>query len=419
MYLKLPNYSPKFIDAYINFMISRYIDNLNDKELPLLHLNKYNEELKDVFSSNCKTLKKNLIKEHYLQEDYFNEIFDSAIIPEERLKKLVKKKFGISNKHLMKKIRQSNFVRYKDENWYEEFVEDIDNLVKTRSEAIKNLVQEIEEEQFDNFYEYFRKLILIKPEKIEKYVSNIRAQNYKADFSDIKKLYNLSKEIEIDGKSRKINTFMINNFINNGTGLTVCPYCNRSYINSRERNLGAELDHFYNKKDYPMFAISLYNFIPSCSTCNRLKGTHGLKINPFLNNENKIKFDIIADLKGYVIEIKRFSNGELSDISSCGNLKNDIIDVLKIDKAYEVHNHEVRKMVKREEEYSTDYRKFLRGMFSGDDKEIENKVDELIYGDIVFKSEDELINHSLGKFKKDVYEKIKEWKKRGNFREKK
>ena len=228
MHLKLPNYSPKFIDAYINFMISRYIDNLNDQELPLLHLNKYNEDLKDVFSSNCKTLKKNLIKEHYLQEDYFNEIFDSAIIPEERLKKLVKKKFGISNKHLMEKIRQSNFVRYKDENWYEEFIEDIDNLIKTRSEAIKNLVQEIEEEQFDNFYEYFRKLILIKPEKIEKYVSNIRAHNYIADFSNIKKLYNLSKEIEIDGKSRKINTFMINNFINYGTGLTVCPYCNRS-----------------------------------------------------------------------------------------------------------------------------------------------------------------------------------------------
>ena len=164
-----------------------------------------------------------------------------------------------------------------------------------------------------------------------------------------------------------------------------------------------------------MFAISLYNFIPSCSTCNRLKGTHGLKINPFLNNENKIKFDIIADLKGYVIEIKRFSNGELSDISSCENLKNDIIDVLKIDKAYEVHNHEVKEIVKREKEYSTDYRKFLRGMFSGDDKEIENKVDELIYGDIVFKSEDELINRSLGKFKKDVYEKIKEWKTKGLF----
>ena len=70
-------------------------------------------------------------------------------------------------------------------------------------------------------------------------------------------------------------------------------------------------------------------------------------------------------------------------------------------------------MVKREEEYSTDYRKFLKAMLSRDDKEIDNKVDELIYGDIVFKSEDELINRSLGKLKKDTYEKIKEWKKRG------
>ena len=160
-----------------------------------------------------------------------------------------------------------------------------------------------------------------------------------------------------------------------------------------------------------MFAISLYNFIPSCSTCNRLKGARDLKINPYLKNDKyNIKFDIIKDSNEYEISIKHYLDYKLYDIESCPNLKNDIINILKLDRAYEVHNHEVKEMVRREEEYSTEYRKFLKDILSLDDNKIENKIDKLIYDDIVFKPEDELINRSLGKFKKDAYEKIKEWK---------
>ena len=42
--------------------------------------------------------------------------------------------------------------------------------------------------------------------------------------------------------------------------------------------------------------------------------------------------------------------------------------------------------------------------------ESDKKIDALIYGDIIFTSEDDLINKSLGKFRKDVYEKIKGWR---------
>lgn len=49
-------------------------------------------------------------------------------------------------------------------------------------------------------------------------------------------------------------------------------------------------------------------------------------------------------------------------------------------------------------------------MFSGEGIEIDKKIDALIYGDIIFTSEDDLINKSLGKFKKDAYEKIKGWR---------
>ena len=67
-------------------------------------------------------------------------------------------------------------------------------------------------------------------------------------------------------------------------------------------------------------------------------------------------------------------------------------------------------MINREKEYNEKYREHLKSMFLGEEIEIEKKIDALIYGDIIFTSEEDLINKSLGKFKKDVYEKIKGWR---------
>lgn len=60
----------------------------------------------------------------------------------------------------------------------------------------------------------------------------------------------------------------------------VCPYCNATYLfKLREEDIskkitnyvGAQLDHYYPKDDYPYLAISIFNLIPSCPTCNHIK----------------------------------------------------------------------------------------------------------------------------------------------------
>lgn len=55
-------------------------------------------------------------------------------------------------------------------------------------------------------------------------------------------------------------------------GIQVCPYCNRQYItswcNGKKTRTTADIDHFYPKEAYPLLALSLYNFIPSCHICN-------------------------------------------------------------------------------------------------------------------------------------------------------
>lgn len=412
MHLKLPNYPQEFVDAYIKFMISKYIDSVVSRYFVRIIKNNFREDLEATFGYCGPTFIKSLIREYCSQEDYFNEINNFPNQQDTEFKKFVSGKIGTKNKFIMQKIRNSHFNDYKRELWYNNLITKFEQLMNRRSQKIKNLVEEIEGRQFSSFAEYFEILILLEPQRMEAYINNHSNNDSGNDFKKIKDLYNLSEQITIMGNSEKINCFMIQNFIDSDSrGLLVCPYCNRNYINTRDRSLGAEMDHFYNKDTFPMFSISLYNFIPSCSTCNRIKGTKTLKINPYLRNDiQKVKFDLITDLDGYRIEIKQDQDGNLHTLAETEDLKNDLIDILKLDEAYKVHKIEVREMLDREKEYNEKYREDLKNMFSGEGIEIDKKIDALIYGDIVFTSEDDLINKSLGKFKKDVYEKIKGWR---------
>lgn len=409
MHLKLPNYPQEFVDAYVQFMIIKYIESTDVKDLLLAT---YRKEIRKTFGYVGPKVITSLIREYCFQEDYFNAMTNYSNQQNTDFKEFLSRKIGTKNKVIMQKIRDSQFNDYKTETWYNDFTDEFENIMIRKIEDIKNLVEGIESRQFSSFAEYFKTLILLEPQRMETYVNNIYSIGSENDFKEIKDLYNLSEEIAIMGNSAKINCFMIQNFIDsNSRGLLVCPYCNRNYINTRDRSLGAEMDHFYNKDTFPMFSISLYNFIPSCSTCNRIKGAKKLKINPYLRNDTqKVKFDLVTDLDGYRIEIKRDQDGNLHTLAETEDLKNDLIDILKLDEAYKVHKIEVREMLDREKEYNEKYREDLKNMFLGEEIGIDKKIDALIYGDIIFTSEDDLINKSLGKFRKDVYEKIKGWR---------
>jgi len=59
--------------------------------------------------------------------------------------------------------------------------------------------------------------------------------------------------------------------------VNVCPYCNRQYTNTvilnningnRDYIIKPAFDHFYCRAEYPVLGLSIYNLIPSCTTCN-------------------------------------------------------------------------------------------------------------------------------------------------------
>lgn len=72
----------------------------------------------------------------------------------------------------------------------------------------------------------------------------------------------------------------------------LCPYCSRNYINLIEgitHNMGINLDHYYSQKDYPLFAISFFNLIPSCQPCNSaFKGGEELDDNYIHPNKDSL-----------------------------------------------------------------------------------------------------------------------------------
>ena len=69
--------------------------------------------------------------------------------------------------------------------------------------------------------------------------------------------------------------------------IRTCPYCNRHYTFTIEKDQKGdfcsrgEFDHFLDKSDYPLLAVSFYNLVPSCHECNHGKGVKDVKVNPY------------------------------------------------------------------------------------------------------------------------------------------
>lgn len=165
--------------------------------------------------------------------------------------------------------------------------------------------------------------------------------------------------------------------------IKVCPYCNRNFIstlnpvkNKRktlESGTRPTLDHFYLKSDFPYLALSFWNLIPSCYSCNsQLRGSKSFNvfnnIHPYINGfENSLYFQ--TDIKNITEFIgnsnKIFKIDLIETLKSTNNsfklLKaNKNTDIFKLKKLYN-HNHkaEVREIIQKALIYNESYSKLL------------------------------------------------------------
>lgn len=118
-----------------------------------------------------------------------------------------------------------------------------------------------------------------KPTKLEK-VKNVVDEKYKALLSESKKFRD-----ELLGAYgyEHSNLLELARWLN----VKTCPYCNMQYTLCAEAYKDGELvekmakfqyDHFFDKAEYPMLSMSLYNLIPSCASCNQGKSKRPLSM---------------------------------------------------------------------------------------------------------------------------------------------
>ena len=273
---------------------------------------------------------------------------------------------------------------------------------KSRKEDKEQRIQQLEqrivgysEELFGHHIADFSKLVLMPYEEIEKNYLYMKINHkktkhiftkYKPDFDEMIGAYKRVAESKLN--KIKMNVRMVNK-----AKLYVCPYCNRSYISSRGEDVsGAQLDHFFPKTDYPIFSLCLYNLVPSCGDCNRVKSKSTVElISPFdyTADWNEIKFSY---------EPIDTQNNKITINTSNLKIKNNINE-MKIEEAYQIHGEEVNRLTERKMMYE----KSQIEEFDEVLKKInitQSDYKKLIFGPKI--TDDMLKEMPLGKLKRDL-----------------
>ena len=134
-----------------------------------------------------------------------------------------------------------------------------------------------------------KKIMILSFDKLANIYERYTALGYKKGVElhdDLKVLFSYEAK-ETNSKGHKYNA-MRSAFVSfftdkkNGFNLHTCYYCDMSYINYFAYKGGKrtqfDLDHVLDKGRCPIVALSLYNFVPSCPTCNgpHIKGQRQL-----------------------------------------------------------------------------------------------------------------------------------------------
>ncbi len=185
--------------------------------------------------------------------------------------------------------------------------------------------------------------------------------------------------------------------------IDTCPYCNRSYIYylSKVGKIKPQIDHFYPTNIYPFLALTFYNLIPSCQTCNGFGAKEGNDpllvnlINPYSIENHNFKFT-------YKINHINFLNPLFDKNSVEVKLRHQLpghTNVFKLNQLYQQHSdHVLELIIKSKVAYSSKYRTYLhsyKGLKFND-----AEIDRMILGN--YSKEDEIHKRPLAKMYQDI-----------------
>lgn len=179
--------------------------------------------------------------------------------------------------------------------------------------------------------------------------------------------------------------------------VTVCPYCNRNFVNSTYKRTMCDLDHFYDKETYPILAVSFHNLVPVCHACNHAKASKSISYSPHnmkFSTDDLLTFDFFVTGMDYLCDNKQIN----IELDSC-NIFKDNVKELKLKDVYQIHSDIVQECIKKaivfNPEYMTDLLNTYDGLF-----ESEEELYRIVFGN--YMEEYDYGKRPLSKLTKDI-----------------
>lgn len=233
----------------------------------------------------------------------------------------------------------------------------------------------------------------------------------KADYDEIVEIANVynSRRTKIPKKYKKFmieklykQRFPRQEFVEE-LQITVCPYCNRNFVNSTYKRTMCDLDHFYDKETYPILAVSFHNLVPVCHACNHAKAKESISYSPYnrkFNTDDLLTFDFFIDGMDFLSDNQQI--GIEIEIDCSREFENNVKE-LKLREVYQIHSDIVQECIKKailfNPEYMTDLFNAYNGLFESEEELYRivfgNYMEEIFYG-----------KRPLSKLTKDILSKL-------------
>jgi hypothetical protein len=292
---------------------------------------------------------------------------------------IVKKFKCVESNKTVKKICDKKWLNKQDKN-----LENIFNVLKEKDKAFKKLFKE----------RMLKEIILAKAEKLTELLDEFKELD-SGVYTVVTDIFKYSGKFQ----NEVITDFFTKNF-----DFNTCCYCNKDLIlnfNAPKETSTFQLDHFYDKGKYPYLALSFYNLIPSCSTCNssKVKGSkdcfkHDNKVGIFENEtckipnhkdfdfDKKVKFKLYLTNSCKDLNIKSKENIDIKLKERYSNEYKKYIEVFKLNERYQAHKDIVFEMIQNAELYPESRLKELQDLTGIPYQEIKKDIFNLIDDDV-------------------------------------
>lgn len=244
-----------------------------------------------------------------------------------------------------------------------------------------------------------KEVITAKPEKLHEI-----AMTYKGDttFDFMKNEY---KKFTVKADDDTYDAYTLAQSLN----VTVCPYCNRNYtftVKSKNGSTRPQFDHFYDKATYPILALSFYNLIPSCPTCN--SSTKGRKqfslkthIHPYVEGfDGKARFALHVKDSSFYYDEKGFD----VKLGSNDTKAQKNIDDFALEEIYKNHKDIVLELIQKSYMYNESYIEELMQNYKGTLFKNREDLLRLVFGGYI--CDEDLHKRPLSKLTKDILEQL-------------